>query len=154
MIYIEINPKLKIKLEPGIIIGASEIALGEDLAGTENDLSVVISDDEQIRTLNKHFRTIDAETDVLSFPSTEIDPDTGHNYLGDVIISYPQALKQAIMAGHPVENELQLLTIHGVLHLIGFDHTNNDEKDKMWREQEAALSKLGIIGIKINDDQE
>lgn len=118
---------------------------------TTDELTIVITDDEQIRKLNKQYRKIDAVTDVLSFPSDEIDPETGIAYLGDVVISYPQTIKQATIACHSVETELQLLTIHGVLHLFGFDHSNDEEKTRMWEVQNAALQKLGIFNINIVD---
>ena len=154
MIFIEINQNLKVNLAHEIFEKASLAAIKEGPARGEADLTVVITDNKTLRKLNKQFREIDGETDVLSFSSDETDPDSGNKYLGDVIISYPQALDQAVQAGHPVENELQLLTVHGVLHLIGFDHNDIDEKARMWEAQEAALIKLGMHGIKIMDDQE
>ena len=85
---------------------------------------------------------IDAPTDVLSFPSDEIDPDTGFRYIGDIIISYPRAAEQANASGHAVTAELELLIVHAVLHLLGYDHADPVGKDKMWSSQASILTKL------------
>jgi probable rRNA maturation factor len=79
----------------------------------------------------------------LSFLAGETDPETDLIYLGDVLISYQRAQVQAAAGGHPVEDELQLLVVHGVLHLLGFDHAEETEKAKMWAEQSKILSQLG-----------
>ena len=106
------------------------------------DLSLALGDDEQIQRLNRQFLDIDAPTDVLAFPASEIDPDSQVEYLGDVIISYPRALAQSIAAGHSVEDELCLLVVHGVLHLLGYDHSNEQEKAAMWAVQDQILDQL------------
>lgn len=110
------------------------------------DLSLVIEDDAKLHELNKEFLGIDAPTDVLSFPSGEEDPDpeTGHFYLGDIIISYPRANEQSSVAGHAVMDELQLLVVHGVLHLLGHDHAEPEEKAEMWGAQNDILRELGV----------
>lgn len=112
----------------------------------ESDISIAIDGDERIRQLNFDFLGIDAPTDVLSFPSggDEVDPESGHAYLGDLIISYPRALLQAQAAGHAVENEILLLIVHGILHLLGYDHATPEDKEEMWRIQGEILNKLGI----------
>ncbi len=110
------------------------------------DLSIVVDDDARLQELNKEFLGIDAPTDVLSFPSGEEEPDleTGRVYLGDVIISYPRAVEQANAAGHPVLSELQLLVVHGALHLLGHDHAGPEEKAEMWSAQGEILRILGV----------
>lgn len=110
----------------------------------EVEMTVMIDVDERLRDLNLQFRGLDATTDVLSFPADEFDPDTGLRYLGDIIISYPTAEAQAEAAGVSVDAELQLLVIHGVLHLLGHDHANPDEKARMWADQKAILDELGL----------
>ncbi len=108
------------------------------------DLSLVISDDAQLHQLNQQFLGVDAPTDVLSFPDGDIDPETGQPYLGDIILSLPRAAAQAGAGGHPVEAELQLLVVHGVLHLLGYDHAEEDEKAAMWALQARVLDSLGV----------
>lgn len=112
----------------------------------ETDLSIVIADDAHLQELNNQFLGIEAPTDVLSFPSGESEPDleSGRVYIGDVVLSYPRAAEQAEAAGHPVVAEMQLLVVHGVLHLLGYDHYEPDEKAEMWAVQGDILQALGI----------
>jgi len=112
-------------------------------------LSIVISDDAQLKALNQEFLGIDAPTDVLSFPAEGIDPDTGRPYLGDILISLPRAQAQAEAAGHSLEAELCLLVVHGILHLSGYDHAKQDEKAVMWALQAQILEKLGVPPVKL-----
>jgi len=108
------------------------------------DLSIVISGDDDVRILNQRFLGIDAPTDVLSFPAGDTDPETGSGYLGDVIISMPRAVDQAVQRGHSTEAELQVLVVHGVLHLLGYDHATSAEKKRMWLIQGNILASLGL----------
>ncbi len=80
---------------------------------------------------------------MLSFQADELDPETGRRYLGDVIISYPRAQAQAQAGGHALPAELQLLVVHGVLHLLGHDHGAPAEKEAMWALQAEILQRLG-----------
>lgn len=110
------------------------------------EVTLVLTDDEGIQALNRDFLGNDAPTDVLAFSAQEdagpfiSAPEVG-GYLGDVIVSYPRAAAQADEQGHPVEQELNLLVVHGVLHLLGYDHTHEEEKAAMWAQQEAILDK-------------
>ena len=108
----------------------------------EAGLTILISDDEHLRQLNRQFLGLDEPTDVLSFPAGYVDPDTQTPYLGDVIISYPRAAEQAFEAGHGVEAELRLLAVHGVLHLLDFDHLEPEDQARMWKAQEEILAKV------------
>jgi probable rRNA maturation factor len=154
MINVNFNQNLNVTLDPELFIIAGQTTIQEVDADREIDVTLVITDDAQIRDLNRQFREIDSVTDVLSFPSDEIDLDTGKPYLGDILISYPQAFLQAMQIGHPVETELQLLTVHGMLHLLGYDHANEEEKAEMWALQVMTLEKLGLVDIKILEDQD
>ena len=116
-----------------------------------DDISIVLTDDAQLHQLNRDFLGIDAPTDVLSFPSDEVDPETKTRYLGDIVISIPRAQQQADLGGHAVEEEAQLLVVHGVLHLLGHDHASAEEKARMWHEQAKVLERLGLSHIKIAD---
>ena len=87
---------------------------------------------------------MDAPTDVLSFPSGEVDPDTSSLYLGDVVISLPRAQEQASAEGHPLADELQLLVVHGILHLLGYDHEESKDKKRMRDMQDKILKQLGL----------
>ncbi len=116
-----------------------------DLEQAENGaLTVVLADKARVQTLNREFSGKDISTDVLSFPDGTIDPDLKLLYFGDIIIAVPIAQEQAKSAGHSTKDELMLLTIHGTLHLLGFDHKLPQEKDRMWVHQERILNQLGI----------
>ena len=117
------------------------------------DITIVLTDDQQLHELNRDFLGVDAPTDVLSFPANESDPETGAEYLGDILISIPRATQQAQAAGRPVEAEVQLLVVHGVLHLLGHDHAEPEEKALMWNEQAKVLERLGLPFIKIQDSE-
>jgi len=111
------------------------------------ELSLVITGDEQMRTLNRTYRGIDAPTDVLSFATDEgffAEPDAPL-YLGDILISYPRAVEQATEYGHSAQAEVDLLVIHGVLHLLGFDLATEEEERQMWELQERALQELASL---------
>lgn len=108
-----------------------------------NEVSIAIDGDSAIQALNQQFLGVDAPTDVLSFPSDEINPETGSPYLGDIMISYPRAKQQAESTGQTIEDELQLLVVHGMLHLLGYDHAEPDEKAIMWAVQQKVLNHLG-----------
>jgi probable rRNA maturation factor len=112
------------------------------------EVVVVISDDAALRDLNARFRGIDAPTDVLSFSDDTRGPFAGANgnfplYLGDIVISIDRAREQAEAAGGTLVQELQLLAVHGVLHLLGYDHAEPAEKAAMWSAQSAILTTLG-----------
>lgn len=149
MITIEIPPSILI--EPEIVERAAAVALNHQAVEDDADLTIVLTDDEQLQDLNREFRDIDAPTDVLSFPASESDPETGRRYLGDVLISVQRAEEQAAAGGHPLEAELQLLVVHGVLHLLGHDHAEDKDKLGMWAAQAQILARLGLSGIKISE---
>jgi probable rRNA maturation factor len=107
-------------------------------------LSIQISDDERLQHLNLEYLGIDAPTDVLSFPVPFEDPETGCQYYGDIVISYPRAAAQAQTGSHSIVDELKLLVVHGILHLLGYDHAAEDEKTKMWDIQDQLLDALNI----------
>ena len=118
----------------------------------EVEISIVIEDDKKLKELNQRFLGIDAVTDVLSFSLNEKDPENGRLYLGDVIISFPRALEQSTQAGHTVMDELNLLTVHGVLHLLGYDHAEPDSKVKMWNAQSEILETMHVFIKKLPED--
>ncbi len=117
----------------------------------QGDLSIALSDDRRLQQLNRDFLGIDAPTDVLSFPAAESDPESGAVYLGDIVISVEHARKQALAAGHPLEAEVQLLVVHGVLHLLGYDHARPAEKSRMWAAQAAILNSIGLGSIEVGE---
>jgi probable rRNA maturation factor len=131
---------------------AVNAALENQSESLDSELTIVLTDDAQIQDLNRDYLGIDAPTDVLSFPASETDPETGARYIGDIIISMPYAAKSAKTAGHPLESEVQLLVVHGVLHLLGHDHAEANEKARMWKAQTEILETLGLGNIKIREE--
>lgn len=114
------------------------------------EVSVSFVNDEEIHKLNKDFRNIDRPTDVLSFPLGEngeydVNNETGAYLLGDIVISIETALRQADIYGHSLEREIGFLTVHSMLHLLGYDHEEGKLQERIMREkEEAILEKLGI----------
>jgi probable rRNA maturation factor len=109
----------------------------------DGDLTLVLTNDEGIQDLNREFAGIDLPTDVLSFSDGETDIETNRIYYGDVILSIPYAERQARLVGNSLGDELTLLVIHGVLHLLGFDHSKENNHQKMWSIQDEILKQLG-----------
>ncbi|MCL1832220.1 MAG: rRNA maturation RNase YbeY [Oscillospiraceae bacterium] len=109
-----------------------------------SEASVTLVSDEEIRNLNRQYRKIDKPTDVLSFLMGEPNHDTKAVVLGDVIVSFHTATRQAREHGHSLERELAFLTVHGMLHLLGYDHMNKADETVMFAKQEQVLQSLGI----------
>lgn len=133
-----------------LIRRAARAALAQQ--SSRGDLSVVLADDAHLQELNREYLGMDAPTDVLSFPAAETDPESGRSYLGDILISVPRAEQQAHAAGHPLEAEVQLLVVHGVLHLLGHDHAEPADKSRMWSAQAAILESIGLGDIQVREE--
>ena len=114
------------------------------------EVSVRIVDNEKIRELNKTYRNIDASTDVLSFPlgvdgKYDVNLSTGEAELGDIVLSLETAMEQAERYGHSLDREVGYLTVHSMLHLLGYDHENGGlELVRMREKEEKALAELGL----------
>jgi probable rRNA maturation factor len=141
MIFIECESD---QVFPADLLERAAGAALEFMEAPDADLTIAVVDDDRIRGLNRDFLGHDAPTDVLSFPAGELDPDTSRRYLGDIVISLRRAAEQAGDRGHSVEAEMQLLVIHGILHLLGLDHAASAEKKRMWAVQAQILQRLGI----------
>ena len=118
----------------------------------DSELTIVLTNDARLKELNRDYLGIDAPTDVLSFPASETDPETGARYIGDILISITRAQSQATAAGHPLESEVQLLVVHGVLHLLGHDHAEAQEKARMWQAQTEILAQLGLANVQVREE--
>ncbi len=129
-------------------IGSSMAHFGLD---ENKDLTIYLTNDDEISVLNKTWMGKDGATDVLSFPSEETDPDSGNEYLGDIVISIERTVEQSVVNGNTNLEECTLLAIHGLLHLLGFDHYTEEEKKEMWFHQSAILDKLGMGHIAITE---
>jgi probable rRNA maturation factor len=143
MIYLQIDEPYQSLLPASLLEQAAQATLTHQSAPPDSNLTIVLTGDETLHDLNLRFMDVDAPTDVLSFPSGDPDPETGEPYLGDILISYPRAASQAQQGNHPITAELQLLTVHGTLHLLGHDHADDEEKATMWAAQGEILQNLG-----------
>lgn len=146
MTEIQINPAIEAPAETERLLRrATEAAIR--IAGKqadECDLTLVLTDDGEIAQLNAQYRGIDGPTDVLAFQAEPDFPELiGEmaGYLGDVIVSLPRAQEQACVAGHSLSYELALLVAHGTLHLLGYDHADDESQAVMWAIQERAASE-------------
>ncbi len=152
MILIIVHDDFRDLVADQILTSAAEKVLLECTVLDSPSLLIRITDDGELKSLNHQYRGINITTDVLSFPTDFTDPDLESRYLGDVVISYARAEEQAQKGGHLVEAELQLLVVHGVLHLLGYDHGDLNEKEEMWSIQSRILEKLGL-DIEIEDKE-
>ncbi|MBE6788279.1 MAG: rRNA maturation RNase YbeY [Ruminococcaceae bacterium] len=148
-----VNHQNAVKIPTGIrmlIRRCCHAVLSNEKFSGSAEVSVNFVDNEEIRSLNAKFRNKDIETDVLSFPLGEngkwdINHDTGAYLLGDVVISVEKAFEQAEMYGHSLQREIGYLTVHSMLHLLGYDHENGGmELVRMREKEEEALTSLGL----------
>ncbi len=147
-----INIESEIPFSRDLLERAVTATLEHEAQSMEADLSIILTNDRRLHELNLNYLGIDAPTDVLSFPASETDPETGARYIGDILISLPRAESQAAAADHALEAEVQLLVVHGVLHLLGHDHAQAEDKARMWKAQADVLEKLGLGKIQITEE--
>ncbi|MBR4509748.1 MAG: rRNA maturation RNase YbeY [Ruminococcus sp.] len=152
-VYVK-NNQSEVKVPVGIrllIRRCCQAVLTTEKFGKDAEVSVSFVSNNEIKNLNKIYRNKDSVTDVLSFPLTgedgtvEVNPETGAVQLGDVVISLETAVKQAQNFGHSLEREVGFLTVHPMLHLLGYDHETSQLDQRIMREkEESVLEKLGI----------
>ncbi|PWH20681.1 MAG: rRNA maturation RNase YbeY [Ardenticatenia bacterium] len=155
MIHIQIVDAYRKHVTEEPLRRAAQVCL-EDADAADAELTLVISDDETVHMLNRMYRGVDAPTDVLAFGGTAPDfvvAPEGASYLGDVVISYPRAVEQA-MGRHTPAEELVLLVVHGVLHLLGYDHMTHEDRKAMWAKQAMILDRLGLAHVQPNEAEE
>ena len=140
---------LEIDVEVVDTVRKAAYTVGE-LYGLDNaEVSITFTDNEHIHEINRDYRNVDRPTDVISFAlnegdEPEIEGGAPVNVLGDIIISVEKAVEQAGDYGHSVEREVAFLTVHGMLHLLGYDHIEEDDRKEMRREEDFVMEKLGI----------
>jgi len=154
-INIDVEQKLKVSLEESWLRNIALKALEAEGIVSPAEMGLVITNSKIIQKLNRTYRGEDKPTDVLAFhmiPGTSqeselrfVGPPDGVHHLGEVVISYPQAVRQAHEQGHGVAPELALLIVHGVLHLLGYDHELPEEEQQMKARENEILERLGPI---------
>jgi len=154
-IHVYVEQNLKVSLNESWLRDIAIEALNVEGIDLPVEMGLVITDSETVQQLNSAYRDKDEPTDVLSFPmlpctgkenepSFVVPPD-GVRHLGEVIISYPKAAQQAQEQGHDLEKELALLTTHGVLHLLGYDHDGLEESRHMRAMEIIILNRFGYL---------
>lgn len=159
---IRITPEVELQQQDEVfdlITRCAAAALEQEHAPEGCFVDVTIVDGDTIREINRENRDKDAVTDVLSFPmldfynaeapedvEEERNPEDGMLFLGDMILNYDRAVEQAADYGHSVQRECGFLTVHSILHLLGYDHERSEEERQLQRQhEEAVLTKLGLL---------
>jgi probable rRNA maturation factor len=151
-INVLIEEGVEVETDPEWLQKVVEKTLQAENAPPSVEISLVITGQERIRELNRQYRGKDQPTDVLSFSMSEqkedeepapfIGPPDGLLHLGEVIISYPQAVIQAQERNHSVKKEMAILTVHGVLHILGYDHEQPDKEPAMTAKEKSILDEI------------
>jgi len=146
LVGVEIDSRFRDQVPEEWVRAIAETVLVQDGPRGPAELGVLVTGDEAVRELNRLYRNTDSTTDVLSFALREghgfVAPPDGVTHLGDVIVSYPQAERQAIEMGHETSQEVALLLVHGILHLLGHDHAEPDEERQMRARETALLQSM------------
>jgi probable rRNA maturation factor len=151
-INVLIEEGVEVETDPEWLQKVVEKTLQAENAPPSVEISLVITGQERIRELNRQYRGKDQPTDVLSFsmseqkedeePAAFIGPPDGLLHLGEVIISYPQAVIQAQERNHSIKKEMAILTVHGVLHILGYDHEQPDKEPAMTAKEKSILDEI------------
>ena len=154
----QITIQQKVKVSQSVITGI-RTAVTETLrfeeVRTKSSVNVLLTDDVQLQELNNAYRGIDKPTDVLSFAAGDAMPGMEEDlHLGDIAISVPYAERQAYEGQYSLKSELQLLAVHGTLHLLGYDHIDPEDKVDMWSVQASILAQVGAEITGPPDDEE
>ncbi|MBR4881208.1 MAG: rRNA maturation RNase YbeY [Clostridia bacterium] len=137
---IEVTPELK-----KLMVSAVAESLKYEEFPDKCEVSITLVDNEEIHLLNREYRGVDRPTDVLSFPIFDEDDMGGKTILGDIVLSLERATEQAEEFGHSFEREVAFLTVHSMLHLLGYDHEEGKAAEsEMFSRQEAILLKMGL----------
>lgn len=149
---VRVDPPFRGRLRAARLRAVARLTLEREGLRTPAEVGLTVTDDATVRALNARYRGLDETTDVLAFGLTEVGaastggpfalPPLGRIQLGDVVLSYPQAERQARQAGHPVEHEAAILVAHGVLHLLGYDHAGPEEERVMFGKQETIVAEM------------
>jgi probable rRNA maturation factor len=155
-ISVEVDEEYAVSVDEGAVEAAAAATLAHEEIG-DAEVVIVVTSDEEVQALNRAYRGVDAPTDVLSFAAQEgNDLILGApqeltallaRSLGDVVIALPYATRQAALHGNSLDSELALLTVHGLLHLLGYDHATLEEEQAMWALQDEILAPLGAAGL-------
>lgn len=150
LITVQVEPLFEDKVDADALHRLAMHVLRSEGAPVPLEVGVVVTTDEEVHALNHQYLGHDYKTDVISFGMVQdgseafITPEERPEYLGDVVISYDRAAEQAPEYGHSTEREVATLLVHGLLHLLGYDDTNDADRDKMQARQEALVLDFGF----------
>jgi probable rRNA maturation factor len=154
VISISVKKPFVVKVDKQALINAANITINILFREKPVNLSILVCSDELITQYNSMYRGLESPTDVLSFDSDLIDPDSNALHLGDIVLSYETAGRQANEACHSTTEELIILLIHGILHLAGYNHDDLSSKEKMWIKQFQIHETLGIETNQLSGDND
>jgi probable rRNA maturation factor len=144
VVSVAVVKALRAPLEPSfvraVVGAAAEVPEVARRIEPDAEVTVRITGDRELRRLNRTFLGVDAATDVLAFPGDG-------PYLGDIALSWPAVVRQAASFGHPIEAEVAVLSVHGLLHLLGWDHASAAEERAMWDLTWRCLAAAGVGGV-------
>jgi probable rRNA maturation factor len=150
-VEVHVDEQFQARVQPDLLHRAALATLAHQQVEEPYELAVVLTDDAALHKLNLRHRGVDAPTDVLAFADEAVEADVPFVgapgepcYLGDVVISFHRADAQAAEAGHDTQAELQLLVVHGVLHLLGYDDVTEEQRARMWAVQAEILQGLKV----------
>ena len=149
-VEVQVDEQFQPQVQPDLLQRVALATLAHQLVAEPCELAVVLTDDAALHEFNLRHRGVDAPTDVLAFSEADeadgpfVGAPDAPRYLGDVIISFHRAEAQAAEAGHDVQAELQLLVVHGVLHLLGYDDVAEVQRTRMWAVQAEILQGLQV----------
>ncbi len=146
----DVDPQFAAEVDDALVVRVLQAALDGEAVYGAVEVSLVVTDDAEMQDLNRRYRQLDQPTDVLSFAQLESPaeataepfPTTGPRQLGDIVISGDRVRAQAIEYGHGQQRELAYLAVHGLLHLLGYDHETEAERKIMREKEEAALATV------------
>lgn len=146
IVDIRVDPDYRRRLKLRYLRQVVKTALAAEGVEAEKKLSLILTDDDTVRKLNHKYRSLNETTDVLSFSFQEdgrfISPPGAKAHLGEIVVSYPQAESQALEAGHTVEKEVTMLIVHGVLHILGYDHELPEQASIMQDRERTILAQI------------
>ena len=150
LITVQVEPQFEDSIDADALHRLAMYVLKSENAATPLEIGVVVTTDEEVHALNRQYLGHDYKTDVISFGMAEADteefitPEERPDYLGDVVISYDRAVEQAPEYEHSTEREVATLLVHGLLHLLGYDDTDDADREKMHERQDELIWEFGI----------
>jgi probable rRNA maturation factor len=148
LIEIQVDPRWASQVDSARLQNAIRTTFQMGGIMSEPGVSLVVVGDEEMTRLHEHYRDEPGTTDILTFPYEDdgVEEEMA-GYLGDIVVCFPQAARQGAEEGHTAQAELDLLAVHGTLHLLGYDDEDPVARVRMWQQQKLVLERLGLTGV-------